>query len=150
MCYRDTRLACRGAPTHVYHITCTRQTSTSWELLRPCHRLPFCSPFPSRLLFVAGGPTWPEGKACTHHSSSMGTCSPASVVSENRHQQASSRTPQCMHARHAHIECIQQNNIACRACGTKQEVHRAQADFAMRSARVVQAARLPRWICAHK
>jgi hypothetical protein len=86
--------------THVQHITCNRQTSSPWELL---YHLLFCSPFPSRLLFpaVAGGPTWPKGRACTHHSNSMATCSPASVVSENRHEQESiSRTPQDnMHAR---------------------------------------------------
>ena len=106
MCYRDTRLACRGAPTHVYHITCTRQTSTSWELLRPCHRLPFCSPFPSRLLFVAGGPTWPEGKACTHHSNRMATCSPptwSAKIGTSKQASAEHRETVSMHARHAHI-----------------------------------------------
>jgi hypothetical protein len=43
---------------------------------------------------------WPEGRSCTHHSNSMATCSPASVVSENQHEKASiSKTPQdSMHA----------------------------------------------------
>ena len=95
--------------THAEHITCTRQASTSWELLRPCHRLLLHSPFPSHLLFpaVAGGPTWPEGRVCPHHSNSMPTCSPARVVSQNRQEQPSiSRTPRnSLHtcARHAHI-----------------------------------------------
>ena len=96
--------------THAEHITCTREASTSWELLRPCHSLLLHSPFPSRLLFpaVAGGPTWPEGKACTHHSNSMTTFSPASVVSENRQEQASiSRTPQ--ENMHACVPCTHWN-----------------------------------------
>ena len=97
--------------THAEHITCTRQTSTSLELLRPCHRLLLCvQSLPSLLFFpaVARGPTWPEGKACTHHSNSMGTCSPARVVSENRHEQASSsRTPQ--NSMHAGAPCTHSN-----------------------------------------
>ena len=94
--------------THAEHITCTRQTSTSLELLRPCHRLLFCSPFPSRLLFpaVARGPTWPEGKACTHHSNSMATCSPptwSAKIGTSKQAAAEHRKTVCMQARHAHI-----------------------------------------------
>ena len=105
--------------------------------VRPCHLPLFCSPFPSLLVFpaVAGGPTWPEGKACTHHSNGMTTCSPARVVSENRHNQASiSRTPQdSMHtcARHAHIamHSAKQHRKpgmqyrASRAVGTSRFIH---------------------------
>ena len=71
---------------------------------------PLLRPFPSSLLFpaVAGGPTWPEGKACTHHSNGMATCSPANVVSQNRHEQASiSRTPQ--NSMHACAPCTHSN-----------------------------------------
>ena len=96
-----------------------------------------CSPFPNRLFFpaVAGGPTWPEGKACTHHSNGMATCSPATVVSENRHNRASiSRTPQDnMHtcARHAHIAMHSAKQHcepgmqyrASRALGTSRSIH---------------------------
>ena len=93
--------------THAEHITCTRQTS-SLELLRPCHRLLLCSPFPpsscSRL--------WPEGlrgrrgrparttrtawerAAPPGWSAKIGTSKQASA---ERHKTVS------MHARHAHI-----------------------------------------------
>jgi hypothetical protein len=70
----------------------------------------FRSPFPCQLFFpaVAGGPTWPEWEACTHHSNSMGTYSPARVVSENQHEQASSsRTPQ--NSMHAGAPCTHRN-----------------------------------------
>jgi hypothetical protein len=66
------------------------------------------SPFPTLLLFpaVAGGPTWPEGKACTHHSNSMATCSPptwSAKIGTSKQAAAQHRKTVCMQARHAHI-----------------------------------------------
>ena len=122
--------------THAQHITCTRQTSTSWELLHPCHLL-FHSPFPCQLLFpaVAGGPTWPEGKACTHHSNGMATCSPANVVSENRHKHASiSRTPQ--DSMHACAPCTHSNAFSKT---TTQAGMRYRASIALGTGRLCHA-----------
>ena len=63
---------------------------------------------PSLLFFpaVAGGPTWPEGKACTHHSNRMATCSPptwSAKIGTSKQASAEGCETVCMHARHAHI-----------------------------------------------
>jgi hypothetical protein len=91
--------------THAEHITCTRQTSTSLELLRPCRCV---QSLPSLLFFpaVARGPTWPEGKACTHHSNSMATCSPptwSAKIGTSKQAAAEHRKTVFRHAPHAHI-----------------------------------------------
>ena len=62
----------------------------------------------SHLLFpaVARGPTWPEGKACTHHSNRMATCSPptwSAKIDTSKQASAEGCETVCMHARHAHI-----------------------------------------------
>ena len=62
----------------------------------------------SHLLFpaVARGPTWPEGKACTHHSNSMATCSPptwSAKIGTSKQASAEHRKTVFRHAPHAHI-----------------------------------------------
>ena len=48
----------------------------------------------------------------------------------SKHQQNTARQYACMRAMRTE-QCIQEENIACRACGTKQAVHWSQADVAM-------------------
>ena len=67
-----------------------------------------CSPFPILLLVpaVARGPTWPEGKACTHHSNRMATCSPptwSAKIGTSKQASAEHRKTVFRHAPHAHI-----------------------------------------------
>ena len=71
-------------------------------------------------------------------------------IGTSKQASAEHRKTVCLHARHAHIAMHSAKQHRRRACDTKQAVHWPQADFAMRSARVVQEAILPRWICAYK
>ena len=95
--------------THAEHITCTRQTSTSLELLRPCPASScVCSPFPpssfSRL--------WPEGlrgrrgrPARTTRTAWERAAPPgwSAKIGTSKQAAAEHRKTVCMQARHAHI-----------------------------------------------
>ena len=62
----------------------------------------------SHLFFpaVARGPTWPDGKACTHHSNRMATCSPptwSAKIGTSKQASAEHRKTVFRHSPHAHI-----------------------------------------------
>jgi hypothetical protein len=86
---------------------------------------------------AGGGPTWPEGKACTHHSNGMATCSPPTWSAKNgtsKQSSAECRKTVCMNARHAHAAMLsaKQHGHRMRACVTK-------ASSALRKGRLAHA-----------
>jgi hypothetical protein len=80
---------------------------------------------------------WPEGRSCTHHSNSMLTCNPTSVVRENARPSSMSKTQQdSMHMRHPHI-----------AMHSTKQHGMPNMQFALRAARLahVNCSRCPGW-----
>ena len=116
----------------------------------------FCSPFP---LTTSCSRLWPEGlrgrrgrPARTTRTAWQRAAPPrwSAKIGTSKQASAEHRVTLCMHARHAHIVMHSTKQHRKPGMRYRASIAWAQADFAMRSARVVQAAILPRWICAHK